>query len=179
MNAYFGQGSGPIFLDEVQCKGNESFILDCLSEDAGIHDCTHSLDAGVVCKGRLPSPLPLPILHAPCLSLFFSLSLHWPLFPSPFLLLFLLFYSFAAPQPGGFCTSGQIRLAGSTFPNEGRVEMCINGVWGTVCDHFWGQSDAAVVCHQLGFSRNSEQSSLFCLIKEEYTDNICWHVWEL
>ena len=50
------------------------------------------------------------------------------------------------------CADGQLRLAGGNIAYEGRVEICINNVWGTVCLDSWGSADATVVCRQLGYS---------------------------
>ena len=49
-NSFFGRGSGPIFLDRVQCLGHEVSLYNCsLSMDIG--ECTHQQDAGVSCSG--------------------------------------------------------------------------------------------------------------------------------
>lgn len=50
------------------------------------------------------------------------------------------------------CTEGDIRLLEGNTELEGRVELCRNNEWGTVCDTGWDNNDARVVCRQLGFS---------------------------
>ena len=50
-NAFFGAGTGPIYLDEVQCRSSSSQLLECSSRPIGSHDCLHTADAGVGCEG--------------------------------------------------------------------------------------------------------------------------------
>ena len=53
------------------------------------------------------------------------------------------------------CTDGDVRLMNGSTQYEGRVEVCINDTYFTVCDDFWGREAAEVVCHHLGFSNGS------------------------
>lgn len=47
--AYFGEGHGPIHLDNVECSGMEHTLGQCARPDTRIHSCWHSEDAGVIC----------------------------------------------------------------------------------------------------------------------------------
>ena len=50
------------------------------------------------------------------------------------------------------CTDGSVRIAGGDSLTYGRIEVCVSSSWGTVCsDSFWDNTDAGVVCRQLGF----------------------------
>ena len=61
------------------------------------------------------------------------------------------------------CADGDIRLVNNPIGrnSSGRVEICRNEQWGTVCDDAWDNTDASVACRQLGFSRYS----VLCMIK--------------
>eukprot|EP00064_Thunnus_orientalis_P011713 superscaffoldBa00001718_g11744 len=47
--AYFGEGTGPIHVDNVKCSGEERSLADCIKQAPGTHNCRHSEDAGVIC----------------------------------------------------------------------------------------------------------------------------------
>ena len=55
------------------------------------------------------------------------------------------------------CTDRSVRIAGGDSLTYGRVEVCISSLWGTVCsDSFWDNTDAGVVCRQLGFYQHGK-----------------------
>ena len=53
--AYYGQGAGPIWLDSVECVGDEASLFDCQHQPWGDHDCSHAEDAAIRCRMYKPA----------------------------------------------------------------------------------------------------------------------------
>ena len=56
------------------------------------------------------------------------------------------------------CVQSSVRLQGGANQLTGRVEICLNNQWGTICDAQWNAGDVRVLCRQLGFSPNGNNS---------------------
>ena len=54
--------------------------------------------------------------------------------------------------PAENCSNGALRLVDGDVAHEGRVEICYDNRWGTVCHDEWSSEDAAVACRKLGYS---------------------------
>ena len=64
---------------------------------------------------------------------------------------YFAFVADAATQPSN-CSDGDLRLVGGEEINQGRLQVCMNGAWGSVCDSggVFTTDEAVVACRQLG-----------------------------
>ena len=119
-------------MSDVACDGNETSLFQCTHSIETLSECPDNNIVGVICQGT-------KIINSTLHHLMHIIYYYYNSF--------LLVSSVAVSN----CNHGDIRLTGSTKRTEGRVEVCIHGVWGTVCDDGWDALDANVVCGQLGF----------------------------
>ncbi|XP_065934945.1 uncharacterized protein [Magallana gigas] len=211
--AFFGQGTGRIWIDELKCTDYDTSIFNCSQNILGSHDCGHREDAGVVCN----------MFAAPNIRLVGGDTLEGRLeifhnnewgtvcddswdSKDASVVCFMLGYSRENAISTGTARFGQgqgpiwmddvscqgtendifdcnktlvnhncdhsddagvicskppinkVRLVGGNSSAQGRVEVFINGEWGTVCDDSFDDKDAAVVCLMLGYSSMNAKS---------------------
>ncbi|KAM4650663.1 scavenger receptor cysteine-rich domain-containing protein DMBT1-like isoform 2-T2 [Discoglossus pictus] len=154
-NAFFGKGTGNIWLDDVQCEGNEKYLEDCAASPRGQHNCIHNHDAGVVCQGHLEEITPKPSEDSVTLPIPSVMESSSTFVDSGETVsrnvtekAELLKNMTTAPKTY-VTTAGNIRLVNGERPCAGRVEVFFNNTWGTVCSDHWNMRNAHVVCKQL------------------------------
>lgn len=129
-NAYT-EGNWYMHFKDLNCSGHEENIFDCPFDKFIDSSCSNYEDASVICQCKMIKL---------CLNII------------------LLVYEVNTVAYSD-CNTGAVKLTGGPNEREGKVEVCINGVWGSVCDNGWDLHEAHVVCKQLGFGGISK-----CLI---------------
>uniref|UniRef100_A0A8C5ARL0 Soluble scavenger receptor cysteine-rich domain-containing protein SSC5D n=1 Tax=Gadus morhua TaxID=8049 RepID=A0A8C5ARL0_GADMO len=120
-SAFYGQGKGMIWLDDVQCTGQETSLLKCKQSGLSFNNCGHGEDVGVVCLGSAA-------VQQRVFTFVFHISPHGPSRVRAF---------------------KQIRLVNGTTHCSGRVEVLHEGQWGSVCGDGWGLQEAEVACREM------------------------------
>ncbi|XP_052809331.1 deleted in malignant brain tumors 1 protein-like [Mya arenaria] len=154
-NAYYGEGNGPIWLDDVTCQGNETVINLCMFRPWGQHNCVHKKDVGVTCRAcKVPYVRSAKYARA---AISYNTTITYTCVGGYIHTNGNLVRNCQADgQLDGIsptCTIGSrlIRLRNGTTQLEGRVEVLHNGSWGTVCGNGIDTNFAKVVCRQLGY----------------------------
>ena len=80
-------------------------------------------------------------------------------------------------KSAGPCYDGEIRLEGANIAYEGRVQICFNNTWGTVCDSNFGPQEATVVCRQLQYSTTGEHHSTTYICMRKWCKKFCGWCW--
>lgn len=125
-SAKYGQGEGPIWLDNVRCLGTEDTLDQCASNGWGVSDCRHSEDVGVVCHPQRQRG-------------YYSEKVSNALGPQ-------------GQRLEEVRLKPILASAKRHSPvTEGAVEVRYEGHWRQVCDQGWTMNNSKVVCGMLGF----------------------------
>lgn len=126
IRGYFGQGTGQIWVDQLDCRGDEDSIFKCRMNKLGEHDCKHKEDAGVECDRPIPKrPDSMPVrLSCPCN---------------------------ASCNNTAWKRGPDVDECEPSIHVEGIVEVYYDKSWQLISADGWDDADINVVCGQLGY----------------------------
>ncbi|XP_057664707.1 uncharacterized protein LOC130899046 [Diorhabda carinulata] len=129
-------------IDDLNCLGNETSLIDCSFPGWGIHNCRDQEIAGVVCK----TP------QEKCGNDAWKCDSGNECIPFDFVCDGVEDCADDSDEDIKHCEAPtELRLVGGSYPGEGRLEIKHNGIWGTVCDDDFNEDAAKVVCKILGY----------------------------
>ena len=142
----FSEGNADVLFTDIDCSGAEISITECNSSTFDGVSCTTS---GVVCQGKY-------CIKGVCIPSKYSTTNKIKKKFSDM----IIYCNVDITTTNGMCVTGEVRLEAaydntSANSREGRLELCINNAWGTVCDSLFDGEDAAVACSGIsgrGFS---------------------------
>ncbi|KAK3690830.1 hypothetical protein RRG08_021530 [Elysia crispata] len=139
--AAFGQGSGPVWMDNVQCMGDEESLVKCPNSGLGMHDCDHSKDAGVQCFTSLQTTEAVQLSTWPPTST--------TTISTKTVMTMTTRKTTSKPQ---ISKPSVLQLVGGQDEHMGNIALTVNGIRYQVCDGNWDNHGANLVCRALDYS---------------------------
>ncbi|CAI9722756.1 serine protease svh-1-like isoform X3 [Octopus vulgaris] len=132
----FGPGNANFLLTNVECIGNETSLLDCPKSPWRQHNCKRHETASVICKlDKGCPPNQFECAKSQCLEIDRICD---------------TVDNCGDNSDEKYCTAS-VKLVNGTNPSNGRIQITINNITGTICDDNFDNIDAIVVCRQLGY----------------------------
>lgn len=140
--SYFGDGSGPILMNDLACLGSEYNLYQC-NRQFNSYAQSHSNDATIKCwrKGNN-----INLMREE---------------DQNFILIFIYLVV------GVTCTDYDVRFQNGSS-DYGRLEVCLFEEWGSICDDGWDRNDARTICRQQNFDPSCKLSIIIIIVQLTY-----------